>query len=120
MLSAAGVTAALVCAVIGYGIPCFLLFVTSELGLLFWTLATALTIREFPSQPPVVDTVAMLKVAIGLLYPPATTVLDGIQHAVLLAGTVFEDLCVSVFILLVTMALLHLMAPETLYHRYST
>ena len=104
----------------GYSIPSFLLFVTSELCLLLWTLVTAQATREFPSQPQPVGTMGMVKVAIGLLYPPATTVLDTVQHVVLLVGTVCEDLCVSLFVFVTVTALLHLLLPETIHNAYST
>lgn len=106
--------------IMGYSIPSLLLLVTSELCLLLWTLVTALTRREFPSQPQTVGTMGMVKVAIRLLYPPVITVLDDIQHVVLLVGTVCEDLCVSLFVFVTATALLHLALPEKIHHIYST
>ena len=107
-----GVAVAIATVVMGYHIPCFLCLLTSELCLLLWTLAVAMTTTTLPasalssSLSPPLGAMAVAKVAVALLYPPLSKWLDRIFQFLELAGLVVRDLCVALFWYVLTTSLL--------------
>ena len=101
---------------IGNGFPYFLIFVTSELGLMTWVLVEALMNRGIPLQPQLQGTLATVKVAIGLLYPGATRWVDCLHQLCVVVLPLMQDLCVSVFALVALSAVSHFTSPTTSEH----
>lgn len=101
-----GVAVSLVHIAMGYNIPCFLILVTSELCFLLCILVSAMTTRDCPSSSQCAGTIAMLKVTIAILYPPAAVMVDYIQLVTRIVGIACQDLCVAVFSLVVVTGLL--------------
>lgn len=101
-----GITVSLTYVAMGYNIPCFLCLVTSELCFLLCTLISAVTTGGSPPPSESAGTLAMLKVAIGILYPPAAVMVECLQQVMTVAGIVCQDLCVAVFSLVTVTVLL--------------
>lgn len=101
-----GITVSLTYVAMGYNIPCLLCLVTSELCFLLCALISAVTTGDSPPPSESAGTLAVLKVAIGILYPPAAVMVEQLQQVITVAGIVCQDLCVSVFSLVTVTALL--------------
>ena len=86
---------------------CFTVFATSELCLLLWGLVVALTNRGTPHQPQLLGTLGMVKAALGLMYPQMSRAVDTLHQSCIIILSLLQDLCVSVFALVVTVALSH-------------
>lgn len=104
--SHAGITVSLTYVAMGYNIPCLLCLVTSELCFLLCTLISAVMTGDSPPPSQSTGTLAMLKVAIGILYPPAAVMVEQLQQVMTVAGIVCQDLCVAVFSLVTVTVLL--------------
>ena len=95
-------------------LPCFTaVFATSELCLQLWVLVVALTSRGAPHHPQLLGTLGLVKAAIGMIYPQATRVIDCLHHSSVIVLCIVQDLCVSVFALVITVALSHLFSTDT-------
>ena len=93
---------------VGYNFSFFTVFATSELAVLLWALVVALTNKGTPhNQPQSAGTLAMVKVAVGMMYPQAGRAIDRLQHTCILVFSVMQDLCVSVFMLVVLATVSH-------------
>lgn len=96
-------------AVFGYSIPCFLCLLTSELCILLWALINAVMSRGVPpTKNSGVGTVGVLKLALAVVYPPASRLLDHVHQSLLLCGMVLQDLCVGMFSFISVTVLCHL------------
>lgn len=106
-----GITAAVGSVAMGYSVHCFIYIMTSELCVLLGTLIRALMTRGPINQPQSLGTLSLLKTAIGLIYPPVAKLLDIIFQVGTLVAMVIQDLCLALFSLVTTIAIIHVLLP---------
>ena len=63
--------------------------------------------RGTPHQPQLLGTLGMVKAALGLMYPQMSRAVDTLHQCCIIILALLQDLCVSVFALVVTIALSH-------------
>ena len=103
--------------VFGYSIPCFLCLLTSELCILLWTFINAVMSREIPpAKNSPAGTVGVLKVALAIVYPQASSLLDHVHQGLQLCGVVLQDLCVGLFSFISVTVLCHLI--QSIVHNH--